>query len=83
MCDYEVRMLAPSSGMSEDPITGGLNAAIAQWMKSEGQLTRPITIAQGTTIGRLGRVSIRPGQGENDLLVGGQTHILIQGSMML
>jgi PhzF family phenazine biosynthesis protein len=28
-CDYEVRMLAPSSGMSEDPITGSLNAAIA------------------------------------------------------
>ena len=25
-CDFEVRMLAPSSGMSEDPITGSLNA---------------------------------------------------------
>ncbi len=28
-CDYEVRMLAPSSGMSEDPITGSLNSALA------------------------------------------------------
>jgi len=26
---FEVRMLGPSSGMSEDPITGSLNAAIA------------------------------------------------------
>src|SRR3979490_1787617 len=30
-CDYEVRMLGASSGMSEDPITGSLNAAIARW----------------------------------------------------
>jgi PhzF family phenazine biosynthesis protein len=82
-CDYEVRMLAPSSGMSEDPITGGLSAAIARWMKAEGRLSSPIVIAQGTTIGRLGRVSIWPDQGKSDVLVGGQTHILIQGSVTL
>ena len=28
--DFEVRMLAPSSGMLEDPITGSLNAVLAQ-----------------------------------------------------
>jgi len=29
-CQYEVRLLAPSSGMSEDPITGSLNSAFDQ-----------------------------------------------------
>jgi PhzF family phenazine biosynthesis protein len=82
-CDYEVRMLAPSSGMSEDPITGSLNSAIAHWMQAEGRLRGSITIAQGTAIGRQGRVSIRPGKDESGILVGGQTHILIQGTVTL
>jgi PhzF family phenazine biosynthesis protein len=82
-CDYEVRMLAPSSGMSEDPITGSLNSAIAQWMQAEGRLQGPITIAQGTAIGRRGRVSIRPGKDKGAILVGGQTHILIRGTVAL
>lgn len=82
-CDYEVRMLAPSSGMSEDPITGSLNAAIAHWMRAEGRLPGPITVAQGTAINRCGRVSIRPGEAESDIMIGGQTHILIQGAVML
>ena len=82
-CDYEVRMLAPSSGMSEDPITGSLNSAIAHWMRTDGRLPGPITVAQGTVIGRRGRVSIQPGKDESSIHVGGQTHILIQGTVML
>ena len=82
-CDFEVRMLAPSSGMSEDPITGSLVSAIAHWMQAEGRLRGPITIAQGTAIGRRGRVSIRPGKDKRGILVGGQTHILIQGTVTL
>jgi len=82
-CDYEVRMLAPSSGMSEDPITGSLNSAIAHWMRADGRLPGPITVAQGTVIGRRGRVSIQPGKDESSIHVGGQTHILIQGTVML
>jgi PhzF family phenazine biosynthesis protein len=82
-CNYEVRMLAPSSGMSEDPITGSLNSAIAHWMQTEGRLRGPITIAQGTAIGRRGRVSIRHGKDEGGILVGGQTHILIRGTVAL
>ena len=80
-CDYEVRMLAPSSGMSEDPITGSLNAAIAHWMRSEGKLKQPITVAQGTKINRRGRVSIRP---DNDKIwIGGDTHVVIEGKIKL
>jgi predicted PhzF superfamily epimerase YddE/YHI9 len=76
-------MLAPSSGMSEDPITGSLNSAIAHWMLAEGRLRGPITIAQGTAIGRRGRVSIRRGKDQNGILVGGQIHILIRGTVAL
>ena len=82
-CDYEVRMLAPSSGMSEDPITGSLNAALAHWLRCEGRISGPVMIAQGTAIGRQGRVSIRPGRASRDIWVGGQVHILIQGTVAL
>ena len=81
-CDYEVRMLAPSSGMSEDPITGSLNAAIAHWMQSMGELDRDLIISQGTCINRQGRVYIRRGEAER-ILIGGQSHVLIDGELML
>ena len=80
-CDYEVRMLAPSSGMSEDPITGSLNAALAHWMVADGRIERAVTIAQGTKISRHGRVSVMP-RGEK-VYIGGDTHILIDGQVML
>ncbi|MCP4334761.1 MAG: PhzF family phenazine biosynthesis protein [Gammaproteobacteria bacterium] len=80
-CQYEVRMLAPSSGMSEDPITGSLNSALAHWLQSRGQLTQPVTVAQGTRIERHGRVSIRAL--DNGVMIGGQTHILIEGEVQL
>ena len=81
-CDYEVRMLAPSSGMSEDPITGSLNSALAHWLQTEGALQRPITTAQGTSIGRHGRVYITPRE-DHRVQIGGQTHIVIEGSVSL
>jgi PhzF family phenazine biosynthesis protein len=81
-CDYEVRMLAPSSGMSEDPITGSLNAALAFWLRGEGLLTRPLVVSQGTAIGRTGRVFIRS-DGPDRILVGGDTNILIEGTLTL
>ena len=80
-CDYEVRLLAPSSGMSEDPITGSLNAALAFWLREAGLLAEPLTMSQGTAIGRHGRVYIRP-TGDS-ILIGGDTHILIVGDVTL
>jgi PhzF family phenazine biosynthesis protein len=74
---YEVRLLA-SNGV-EDPITGSLNAAIAHWLQDQGQLEEPIVISQGTALGRHGRVHIRP-EG-NRILIGGDTHILIEGTV--
>jgi len=81
-CQYEVRMLAPSSGMSEDPITGSLNSALAHWLQAEGRLPQAVTVAQGTRINRHGRVSMRP-LDAGKVMIGGQTHILIEGSLRL
>jgi len=80
-CDYEVRLLAPSSGMSEDPITGSLNSALAHWLSSENRLEGAITVAQGTVIGRCGRVTIRPNA--DHIQIGGRTNILVQGTVAL
>lgn len=80
-CDYEVRMLAPSSGMSEDPITGSLNAAIAKWLLTNGRLQRPYLVAQGTTIGRTGRVAVKPDS--DTAWIGGEVHILIEGCVQI
>lgn len=81
-CDHEVRMLAPSSGMSEDPITGSLNAALACWQLAEGRLDAPRRVAQGTAIGRRGRVSVRP-DGAGSAWIGGAVHVLIEGTLAL
>ncbi|WP_417513205.1 PhzF family phenazine biosynthesis protein [Minwuia sp.] len=83
-CDYETRMLAPSSGMSEDPITGSLNAAIARWMHAEERLNRDLLVSQGQVIGRKGRIHIRRDAGNPDrILIGGATQILIEGHLEL
>ncbi len=80
--DVEVRMLNVWHGVKEDPITGSLNAALARWMEGEGRLPFAYTAAQGTAIGRLGRVHVRAAP-DGRVLVGGQTHVLIEGSVTL
>jgi PhzF family phenazine biosynthesis protein len=82
-CDFEVRMLGASSGMSEDPITGSLNAAVACWMYGSGHWRAPVTIAQGTCIGREGRVFIRRDEATGRVWVGGRTCIMIEGTLTL
>lgn len=83
-CDYEVRMLAPSSGMSEDPITGSLNAALAKWLAAQDRLEQALVIAQGTTINRHGRVYIKPDANQpGTVRIGGETHLLIDGTITL
>lgn len=81
-CNYEVRMLSPTNGMSEDPITGSLNSAIACWLSVNGRLKEDIVISQGTKIGRQGRVYIRLGKNK-EIYIGGETQILIEGVLEL
>ena len=82
-CDYETRMLGASSGMSEDPITGSLNAAVACWMYGAGYWHGPVKIAQGTRINRLGRLHIRHDVRSEIVWVGGETCMMIKGTLTL
>ncbi len=81
-CDYEVRMLAPSSGLPEDPITGSLNAALGHWLQQLGRLGATTTVAQGTSIGRSGRVTMTV-DADRRLLVGGHVALLITGTVTM
>ncbi len=84
--NFEIRMLAPSSGMSEDPITGSLNAAIAHWYASLGKVSGPVIAAQGQCIARQGRVYWNPQPGHDGavrMMIGGHTHILVEGEVTL
>lgn len=55
----EVRAFFPRDGeMGEDPVTGSLNASLAQWLVGSGRITAPYVARQGTAIGRTGRIHI-------------------------
>ncbi|HXG44300.1 MAG TPA: PhzF family phenazine biosynthesis protein [Gemmatimonadales bacterium] len=63
----------------EDPVTGSLNASAAQWLLSSGRATAPYTCAQGTRLGRSGRVFISQ-DGAGTVWVGGRTRTLFAGA---
>ena len=64
---------------AEDPVTGSLNAALAQWLLADGTLTAPYVAAQGTALGRAGRVFIDQADGE--IWVGGDAVTCIDGAI--
>jgi PhzF family phenazine biosynthesis protein len=77
--DFEVRAFVPGLGVPEDPVTGSLNAGIAQWMIGAGVAPDRYVAAQGTVIGRRGRVHIaREG---DDIWIGGACHSVITGQI--
>ena len=57
---YEVRAFFPKDGATvEDPVTGSLNASLAQWLTATGRWCKPPYVAsQGTALGRKGRAHI-------------------------
>jgi PhzF family phenazine biosynthesis protein len=56
---FEVRAFFPKAGaVAEDPVTGSLNAGLAMWLTRTGRATVPYTAAQGTALGRAGRVHV-------------------------
>lgn len=56
---FEVRAFVPGMGVPEDPVTGSLNAGIAVWLRAEGRASESYVAAQGTALGRAGRVHHR------------------------
>jgi predicted PhzF superfamily epimerase YddE/YHI9 len=56
---FEVRAFVPANGATvEDPVTGSLNASLAEWLLRTGRAMAPYTASQGTALGRAGRVHI-------------------------
>jgi PhzF family phenazine biosynthesis protein len=56
---FEVRAFFPANGVTvEDPVTGSLNASLAEWLLRTGRATVPYTASQGTALGRSGRVHV-------------------------
>jgi PhzF family phenazine biosynthesis protein len=78
----EVRALFGSGGQGfEDPVTGSLNASIAQWLIGEGVLPRAYVAAQGQALQRAGRVHVACVDGE--VWVGGDVTPVIDGVVSL
>jgi PhzF family phenazine biosynthesis protein len=68
--------------LSEDPVTGSLNAAVAQWLIGAGLAPPRYLAAQGTAMGRAGRVHIERDAG-GTIWVGGASVTCIAGEVSL
>jgi PhzF family phenazine biosynthesis protein len=80
---FELRAFFPKDGSTvEDPVTGSLNASVAQWLLGSGRASAPYVAAQGTALGRAGRVHITQ-DGDGTVWVGGGTVTLITGEVAL
>ena len=78
---YEVRAFAPSDGIPEDPVTGSLNAALAQWLVGTGAAPASYTASQGARVRRRGVVQIDAR--DDGVWVGGSTTTCIRGAVTL
>ena len=76
-----VRAFAAPMGNREDPVTGSLNASLAEWLIAEGLAPHHYQVAQGECLGRAGRVHIR--QDEHQVWVGGRSVTCIEGTVLL
>jgi PhzF family phenazine biosynthesis protein len=80
---FEVRAFTPKNGaVEEDPVTGSLNASLAQWLVATGRATAPYVARQGTALGRAGRVHVARDAG-GALWVGGGTVSCVRGEVEL
>jgi PhzF family phenazine biosynthesis protein len=75
---FEVRAFIPRLA-AEDPVTGSLNAGLAQWLTSAGLAPSSYIASQGTALDRAGRVYVER-EGEN-IWIGGKTVTCIQGTL--
>lgn len=78
---FEVRAFVPGLGVPEDPVTGSLNAGLAQWLIGAGLAPEHYVAAQGAALGRAGRVHVqRVGA---DIWIGGDVAGCIEGTVSL
>ncbi|RID97282.1 PhzF family phenazine biosynthesis protein [Simplicispira hankyongi] len=79
---FEVRAFFPgNNGLAEDPVTGSLNAALAQWLIGAGLAPAQYVASQGTCLGRAGRVFVE--LDGDTLWVGGSSVTCVSGEVLL
>jgi predicted PhzF superfamily epimerase YddE/YHI9 len=76
---FEVRAFTGRG--SEDPVTGSLNASLAQWLIGAGLAESSYVAAQGTALQRAGRVYLR--KDGDDVWVGGDVVDVVRGTIDL
>jgi predicted PhzF superfamily epimerase YddE/YHI9 len=65
--------------MREDPVTGSLNASVAQWLVADGLARTPYVASQGRELGKSGRIHISGDA--NSIWVGGHVFDIVDGSL--
>ena len=80
-CQFEVRAFVPGLGVPEDPVTGSLNAGLAQWLIGAGLAPSSYVAAQGAALGRAGRVYVQ--QQGADVWIGGAVCAVVSGTLAL
>jgi PhzF family phenazine biosynthesis protein len=82
-CAFEVRAFFPArSGMTEDPVTGSLNAALAEWLIGAGLAPSRYVAAQGAALGRAGRVHAERAP-DGQVWIGGASVTCVDGRVTL
>ena len=80
---FEVRAFFPKDGATvEDPVTGSLNASLAEWLLRTGRATTPYVASQGTALRRRGRVHVSRDD-DGTIWVGGGTVTCVAGQVSL
>lgn len=79
-CAFEVRAFVPGDGIVEDPVTGSLNAGLAQWLVGAGLAPPRYVAAQGTALGRAGRVFVERDD-DGRLWIGGAVQSVVEGTV--
>jgi PhzF family phenazine biosynthesis protein len=80
---FEVRAFFPGhGGLTEDPVTGSLNAALGQWLIGAGLAPEQYVARQGSAMGRAGRVHVQQ-DAHGQVWVGGESVVCIKGHVTL
>jgi PhzF family phenazine biosynthesis protein len=79
--DFELRAFFTDhhGTIREDPVTGSLNASVAQWLLESGRAKAPYVATQGHRVGHAGRIEIDR-DADGTVWVGGRTQTLFEGS---
>lgn len=78
---FEVRAFFPGQhGLIEDPVTGSLNAGIAQWLMRSGLAPKRYIASQGTKLDRAGRVHVDSDE-RGEIWIGGHSVTCVDGEV--